>query len=41
MSWSQRIDQALNERREADAFRRRQPVAQGPGVGLSVKIGAG
>ena len=31
MSWQQRIDQALNERRQADAFRRRQPVAPGAG----------
>lgn len=31
MSWQQRIDQALSERRQADAFRRRQPVAQGDG----------
>ena len=31
MSWQQRIDQALSERRQADAFRRRQPVAQGAG----------
>ncbi|HDV9413508.1 TPA: 8-amino-7-oxononanoate synthase [Raoultella ornithinolytica] len=31
MSWQQRIDQALSERRQADAFRRRQPVALGAG----------
>ncbi|EHT11566.1 8-amino-7-oxononanoate synthase [Raoultella ornithinolytica] len=31
MSWQQRIDQALSERRQADAFRRPQPVAQGAG----------
>lgn len=31
MSWQQRIDQALSERRQADAFRRRQSVAQGAG----------
>ncbi|MEX0493219.1 8-amino-7-oxononanoate synthase [Raoultella terrigena] len=29
MSWQQRIEQALSERRQADAFRSRQPVAQG------------
>ncbi|HHG8774610.1 TPA: 8-amino-7-oxononanoate synthase, partial [Raoultella planticola] len=31
MSWQQRIERALGERREADAFRHRQPVAQGAG----------
>lgn len=35
MSWQQRIDQALSERREADAFRRRQPVEQGAGRWLT------
>lgn len=31
MSWQQRIDSALAQRREADAFRRRVPLAQGAG----------
>jgi 8-amino-7-oxononanoate synthase len=31
MSWQQRIDNALTQRREADAFRRRTPVSQGAG----------
>lgn len=31
MSWQQRIDSALAQRREADAFRRRVPLAQGVG----------
>lgn len=31
MSWQQRIDSALTERREADAFRRRLPVTHGAG----------
>jgi len=31
MSWQQRIDEALNERRAADAFRTRSPVTQGAG----------
>lgn len=35
MSWQQRIDQALSERREADAFRHRQPVEQGAGRWLA------
>lgn len=35
MSWQQRIEQALSERRQADAFRSRQPVAQGAGRWLT------
>ncbi|VED52678.1 8-amino-7-oxononanoate synthase [Raoultella terrigena] len=35
MSWQQRIEQALSERRQADAFRSRQPVAQGVGRWLT------
>ncbi|MGG8024256.1 8-amino-7-oxononanoate synthase [Klebsiella aerogenes] len=31
MSWQQRIDRALDERRAADAFRRRLPVSHGAG----------
>jgi 8-amino-7-oxononanoate synthase len=31
MTWQQRIDRALDERRAADAFRRRQPVSHGAG----------
>ncbi|MEO3989445.1 8-amino-7-oxononanoate synthase [Pseudocitrobacter cyperus] len=31
MSWQQRIDNALTQRREADALRRRQPLARGAG----------
>ena len=31
MSWQQRIEQALSERREAQAFRSRQPLEQGAG----------
>ena len=31
MSWQQRIDRAVAERREAQAFRQRQPLAQGAG----------
>lgn len=31
MSWQQRIDSALAQRREAEAFRRRVPLAQGVG----------
>ena len=31
MSWQQRIDRALDERRAADAFRRRLPVTHGAG----------
>jgi len=31
MSWQQRIDSALSERREADALRRRYPVTHGAG----------
>lgn len=31
MSWQQRIDSALSERRAADAFRRRYPVTHGAG----------
>ncbi len=34
MSWQQRIDSALAQRREADAFRRRVPLAQGAGPWL-------
>ncbi len=33
MSWQQRIDRAVAERREAQAFRQRQPLAQGLGAG--------
>ncbi|WP_241721996.1 8-amino-7-oxononanoate synthase [Raoultella sp. HC6] len=35
MSWQQRIEQALSERRQADAFRSRQPVTQGAGRWLT------
>ncbi|ROS26841.1 8-amino-7-oxononanoate synthase [Raoultella terrigena] len=35
MSWQQRIEQALSERRQADALRSRQPVAQGAGRWLT------
>lgn len=31
MSWQQRIDRALDERRAAEAFRRRLPVSHGAG----------
>ncbi|VEB06748.1 8-amino-7-oxononanoate synthase [Klebsiella pneumoniae] len=31
MSWQQRIDRALDERRAAEAFRRRLPVTHGAG----------
>ncbi len=31
MSWQQRIDRALDERRAADALRRRLPVSHGAG----------
>jgi 8-amino-7-oxononanoate synthase len=31
MTWQQRIDTALTQRRDADAFRRRQPLEQGAG----------
>ncbi|MFV0263300.1 MAG: 8-amino-7-oxononanoate synthase [Kluyvera sp.] len=35
MSWQQRIDHAVAERREAQAFRQRQPLAQGAGRWLT------
>ena len=35
MSWQQRIDRAVAERREAQAFRQRQPLAQGAGRWLA------
>lgn len=35
MSWQQRIDRAVAERREAQAFRQRQPLAQGAGRWLT------
>lgn len=35
MTWQQRIERALDERRAADAFRRRQPVSQGAGRWLT------
>ena len=36
MSWQQRIDAALSERRAADTLRSRQTVAQGAGRWLTV-----
>lgn len=35
MSWQQRIEQAVAERREAQAFRQRQPLTQGAGRWLA------